>query len=174
MNISGVKPVRQRTNWTCGVGALRTVFHFYSVNVSEKELCTIGVIGEEGTGFSTMRMLAREYGFSFWATSNGNINKVKRWLSKNIPVLVCWQLGTPNGKNGHYSVITGIDDRFVTIADPSNYMEDELGKFAITKKMTIKKFVKHWFEVDDGITFKKWYAVIRPKLNERQRKTKHH
>lgn len=158
-----VKARKQKTNYTCGPASLRTIFHFYGVNVSEQELIDDGDIGEEGTGFQTMRMLARKNKFSFYSAHKGNLESIKKWLSRNIPILVCYQEGEPNGDNGHYAVLHGIDEKFIHIADPSNYFEGDMKKFTEPRKITIEKFLNHWWELDHGTKVKRWYAIIRPK-----------
>jgi predicted double-glycine peptidase len=165
-----VKSRKQLNSWSCGPASLRTIFHFYGVNVSEQELIDDGDIGEEGTGFQTMRMLARKHNFSFYSAHKGTLNDIKKWLSLNTPILICYQHHelTPNGNNGHYSVVYGIDNYFVHIADPSNYFEGDLKKFTGPKKITIEKFLNHWWELDHGTKVKRWYAIIKPskKKNE--------
>ena len=157
-----VKARKQLNSWSCGPASLRTIFHFYGVNVSEQELIDDGDIGEEGTGFQTMRMLTRKYGFSFYSAHKGSLDDIKKWLSKGIPILVCYQEGEPNGNNGHYSVVNGIDDSFIHIADPSNYFEGDLKKFAEPRKITIEKFLNHWWEIDHGTKVRRWYSIIKP------------
>lgn len=163
MPIIKMRARKQNTNYTCGPAALRSIFLFYGVAVNEKELVDFGDIGENGTGFSTMRQLAHEYGFSFYAKHMGTLNDLKRLLDKQQPVLVCYQEGEPNGKNGHYAVIHGYDDTFLNIADPSNYFEGNHNPFADPRKVTIEKFMSHWWEIDNGQKIKRWYAIIQPR-----------
>jgi len=163
MILSNVKSRPQKTDFSCGPASLRSIFYYYGVSVSEKELIDFGNIGEEGTDFATMRKLANEYGFSFWSTYKGTIEDLKRWLNKKIPVLVCYQLGNPSGHNGHYSIVYGIDNKYIWLSDPSNYYEGDGKKFTENRKMTIKKFMKHWFEYDNGIKYQKWFSIIKLK-----------
>lgn len=152
---------KQLQSWSCGEASLRTLFHHYGVEVSERELIDEGDITEEGTDFSTMRKLAREYGFSFFAKTNGSVEILEKYLKKKIPVLVCYQLGTPNGHNGHYSVISGIDSKYITISDPSNFVEGDGEKFTKNRKMEIDNFLKHWWETENSKVIRKWYAIVK-------------
>ncbi len=163
MILENVKSRCQHKDWSCGPASIRSLFYYYGISVSEQELIQYGEISEEGTDFATMRKLANEYGFSFWSTYMGTIEDIKKWLNKKIPVLVCYQLGNPSGFNGHYSVVFGVDDNYIWLSDPSNYDEGAGKKFTENRKMTIKKFMKHWFEYDNGIKYKKWYAIIKLK-----------
>lgn len=158
-----VRARKQRTNYTCGPASLRSIFYYYEHSVSEQELVDAGEVEEDGTDFSTMRKIAHEYGYSFFSKHHGNIDQLRKWLEKKIPVLVCYQEGEPNGKNGHYAVIHGINEHYLYIADPSNYFEGDNGKFTCPRKVTIEKFLKHWWEIDKNKKIKRWYAIVRPK-----------
>lgn len=159
-----LKARKQKTNHTCGPAALRTIFNYYKVKVSEQELILLGDIGEEGTDFQTMRQLAHEYGFSFYAKQYGNLEDIKKFIKRGYPVLVCYQSGTNNGNNGHYSVIFDIDDSFIYLADPANYIEGDKKKFSENRKMLIDTFMEHWWEEDDKV-IKRWFAIISPRKN---------
>jgi ABC-type bacteriocin/lantibiotic exporter with double-glycine peptidase domain len=166
-HVEGVRPRKQLKMWSCGPGALRTIFYFYGVNVSEKELVDIGDIDEEGTSEHQMRKLSHEYGFSFYGRANGHLKEVSKYLERGIPILICYQdHGPANGENGHYAVLTGVDKDWVEIADPANYYVGDGQKFAASKKMKKDNFLKRWFEVeidDDGTKLKvrHWFAIIR-------------
>jgi len=165
---------KQLRNYTCGPASLRSIFYFYGVSVSEQELVEAGEIKEDGTDVPIMRYLARQYGFSFWSKDNATITEMRRWLERKIPVLILYQdWGPPNGKNGHYAVITGINKDYVEIADPSNYQYADGNKFANTKRMSREVFLRRWFEVEKGIHYRKWFAIIKPsKTNGKAKKGK--
>lgn len=169
VEIEGVRPRKQRTSWTCGPASLRSIFYHYGYSVSEQELVIEGEIEEEGTDFKTMRKLARSHGFKFYSKENGTIDDLKKWLLKEIPILICYQdWGKPNGDNGHYAVLTGLSKTHVVISDPSNYWEGDGAKFASSKKMAIDNFLKRWFEIEDGVKVKHWFAVITPRKKKRK------
>ena len=164
-----LKSCKQKTNHTCGPASLRTIFNYYKVKVSEQELILLGDIGEEGTDFQTMRSLAREFGFSFYSKSNGSLEDIKKYLKKNIPILVCFQSGSNNGTNGHYSVIFDIDDSFIYLADPANWTQGDKKKYSENRKMLIDTFMEHWWEEENVKVIKRWFGIIRPrseKVNE--------
>jgi len=158
-----LRACKQKTNYTCGPAALRTIFNYYKVKVSEQELILLGDITEEGTDFQTMRNLSHEFGFSFYSRINGNLEDIKKYLKRNIPVLVCFQSGVNNGNNGHYSVIYDIDESFVYLADPSNWIEGEKTRYSKNIKMRIDTFMEHWWEEEDVKVIKRWFAIIRPR-----------
>ena len=167
--VEGVKPRKQLTEFSCGPASLRSLFYFYGLNVSEKELVDFGEIEEDGTDIKTMRKIARAYGFTFYSKTNASLADVQKYLVKNIPVLICYQLGVPNGKNGHYSVVSGISKDFVQIADPSNFWEGDGKKFANNRKMTTDKFLKAWFDMDNGIKIRKWFAILHPRSKKKKK-----
>ena len=166
IRIDKVKSLKQRTTYTCGPGTLRTILKFYGINVSEKELVVEGEIEENGTSHAQMKLLARKYNFSFYSKSNATIDNLKKYLKRKVPVIVDYQLGQNSGNNGHYSVVYGIDDEYVYLADPSNYIEGDNKKFSTNTKIQIDKFLENWWDPDDN---KKetthWLCIIKPKNN---------
>lgn len=163
VRIEGIKPIVQRTSYTCGPAALRTIFAHYGVKVSERELVEEAEITEDGTGFTQMKQLARSHGFTFREYRNGTINDLRRWLLKDSPVLTSIQdYGAPNGNNGHYVVVVGMSKRYVHLADPANYYEATRPRFAKQKRMSVENFTRRWFDVDDNVV-KGWYAILHPR-----------
>jgi len=168
IKLENVKNIPQRRDYTCGPASLRCLFHYYGVDVSEQELIDEGEIEEDGTSFKQMKYLAHKYDFSFYSKNNATLKDIENWLFKKNPVLVCFQAGPPNGLNGHYSVIVGIDKKYIYLNDPSNYFDGDRHKFINDRKMEIDKFLKHWWDIDDQIV-KNWFAVIKPR-KERNKK----
>jgi len=165
--IDEIKPIRQLTSYTCGLGALRTVFHYYGFDVSEDELKKAGCIDENGTSHQQMRKLANNYNFRFYAKSNATLEDLKKWLKKDCPVIIDYQdydYGRLGYNNGHYAVAYGIDDNFVYISDPANYNENDKKRFANNKKMEIDNFLKRWYDMDENQNeTRRWMVIIRPK-----------
>lgn len=162
-----IKARKQLTSWSCGPAALRTIFNYYKIKVSEKELILLGDIGREGTDFQTMKNLAKDFEFSFYSKSNGSLEGIKKFLKEGYPVLVCYQMGNnKSGHNGHYSVMYDIDDSFVYIADPSNWVEGDRKKYSKNIKMRKTTFLEHWWDTDADLPTGKvigWYGVLKPK-----------
>ncbi len=163
--IDNVRPIRQRREYTCGIASLRTIFHYYGFNISEEELKRIGNITEDGTSHLQMRKLANKYNFRFYAKSYATLEDLKKWLKQDCPVIVDYQdYGTSNGKNGHYSVVYGIDDNYIMLSDPANYVEGDNKKFSNNKKMTIEKFLERWWDEDEKENeINRWFVIIRPR-----------
>ena len=165
--IDNVKPRKQNTNYTCGPGSLRTIFHFYGYDIPEKDLIFTGEIEEDGTSHQQMRKIARTYKFKFYSKSDATLDDLKFWLKRDCPVIVDYQdydYGKLDGHSGHYAVVYGIDDHFVYISDPANYEDGDGKKFANNKKMEIENFMKRWFDLDEKQhNIKRWFAVVRPK-----------
>lgn len=159
-----VRARKQLKNYTCGPASLRSIFYHYGFTYSEQELVLEGEIEEDGTDFKTMRKLAHTFKFTFYSRENGSVDELKKWLAKGIPILVCYQdYGKPNGHNGHYAILTGVSPDYVVLSDPSNYWEGDGLKFASSKKMAIDNFLKRWFEVENGVKVKRWFAIVQPR-----------
>ena len=164
IKIEKVKANRQLKNFTCGPASLRTVFRFYGINVAERDLIDDADIEEDGTSHDQMKLLAHKYGFTFYSKSNATIEDLKKYLFRNNPVIVDYQLGANNGDNGHYSVLYGIDDEYVYLADPSNYIEGDNKKFSSDTKIQIDKFLENWWDPDDNKNeTRRWLAVLKLK-----------
>lgn len=161
VRVDGVKPLRQQEPYTCGPAALRTIFGFYGIKIPEHELVEDASIDEDGTSEYQMRRLAHQYGFSFYGRANGHIAEITQWLARGIPILICYQdWGPANGRNGHYAVLTGIDDTWVELADPANHYHSPQ---AYSKRMHREKFLKRWFEIEEGERVRKWFAICKPR-----------
>lgn len=159
-----IKARKQRLSFSCGPASLRTIFHFYGLSVSEQELIEKGQIQNDGTSHQMMSKLARMYNFKCYSKSNASVEDLEKWIKKGYPVIVNFQLGIPNGVNGHYAIIYGYDDKFFFLADPANYNEEDGKKFTENNKITRKKFIESWWDNDEKANeTSKWYCLIRPK-----------
>jgi len=79
----------------------------------------------------------------FKIKNNSNFEDIESWLKKGVPVIVDWfTKGRPDYpdsdvSDGHYSVVTGLDDKFIYLQDP------EIGK---TRKLKREDFMTVWFD----------------------------
>jgi len=76
--------------------------------------------------------------------SGGTIDDIRNLVGQDIPIIVDWQgstfIGSDGGK-GHYSVITGINDKEIK-------MVDSLPEFANGRTISIKDFEELWWDTD--------------------------
>ena len=164
LEITDFKIRKQLLEYSCGIAAVRSIFLYCGLSISEQELREKIGITKDGLSHKQMRKLVRMYNFSFYSKSNSSILDIEKYLSKNIPVIVNYQSGKPNGENGHYAVLVGYDAEYVKIADPSNYYEGDGKKFSNTKLMTRKDFLDRWWDINPNSNEdKKWMAIIKPK-----------
>ena len=65
------------------------------------------------------------------------------WLEKGVPVIVDWftrgrkDYGDSDVADGHYSVVMGLDDKYIYLQDP------EIGKM---RKLDREDFMTVWFD----------------------------
>jgi predicted double-glycine peptidase len=161
--VEGMRSRKQRTPYTCGPAALRSIFRYYGVSVPEKELVLLGDVDREGADPEQLRQLAHEYGFRFYARHNQKIANLERWLLEKVPAIVLLQdWGRNNGRSGHYTVVSGLSESSVLLADPANYTQGDHCVFTKGRRMGRGEFLDRWWDVDGGRIYRCWMAVVRP------------
>jgi predicted double-glycine peptidase len=154
-----VKPFQQKLNrGYCGPAALKILLSYYGMKKTEKELAKMtGWSRELGVSKKGIKNAAEQLGFKVKIKRNSNFKDIEKWLSKGVPVIVDWF--TRGGKNyddcniavGHYSVVMGLDKKFIYLQDP------EIGK---VRRLEREDFMKVWFDFT-GKYIKPWELVIR-------------
>lgn len=146
---------------SCGPASLKIVLAFYGVEKSEKELmilCKVKSHSGLGTSAENIKKAAEKLGFKAKIKENSSFKDIEFWLKKNVPVIVDWFTRGANEQgiaDGHYSVATGLDDKFIYLQDP------EIGKVRKIKK---DDFMKVWFDFK-GRYIKPNELVIRETIN---------
>lgn len=104
----------QQTKGFCGPASLRMVLDFYGIKKTEKEVANI--IGATKDGCSTDKVVSaiKKLGFKVEYKVGSNISELEKVTNKGIPVIIYW---TRHG-GGHFSVIYGVKNNRVYIADP--------------------------------------------------------
>jgi len=137
------KPYKEKMFDSCGPASLKIVLAFYGVEKSEKELmslCKVKPHSGMGTSAKNIKNAAEKLGFKAKIKENSSFKDIEFWLKKNVPVIVDWfTRGDDNCEiaDGHYSVVEGLDDKFIYLQDP------EIGKIRKIKK---NDFLKVWFD----------------------------
>lgn len=149
--IPGIEPVAQQTEYSCGVGALETIFRFHGKKIGNN----LHEITEKGSNHDDIRRIAKKNGFSVNRIGE-SVADIKKMVSAGHPVLVNYQdYGENNGKNGHYAVVIGYTGKKLHLADPA-----EGGK---KKWMGTRDFVQRWHDPDAPEGERKyWAAVVTP------------
>jgi len=157
---------RQSRPGYCGPAALLSVLRFYGLGISEHELvrrCRATI--DKGTNHKNIIRGLRSLGWHGFWKENGTISELRYFIKQNKPVVVDWFAED----DGHYSVVIGLDRKFIYLADP------EEGK---KRKILISKFKKIWFdfEGDSLKEAKKIYFewFLTPTLKRVQYKIKGH
>ena len=128
----------------CGPAVLKMVLGFYGIKKSEKALARLaGTTIEEGTDARQMQGVLRLFGLKTRIKSNSSFGDIKKYLDKDIPVIVDWF--TRGRKNypdsvvadGHYSIVVGLDKQYIYLQDP------EIGKL---RKIKRTDFLRVWFD----------------------------
>lgn len=128
----------------CGPASLKIVLGYYGVNKTEKELAEMaGLKNGLGRDEKRIKKTAEKLGFKVVIKNNSNFKDIEKWLSKGVPVIVNWFTRGRNDypesetADGHYSVVCGLDDKFIYLQDP------EIGKI---RKVKRDDFMRVWFD----------------------------
>ncbi len=136
------------------------VLAYYGVNKSERILgkmtrCTL----EDGTETKNIVRTARQLGFAAFSQEHTTVEELHHWLRLGVPPIVGWF----STDVGHYSVVIGINHRFVYLQDP------ERGK---KRRMWIPVFLRVWFGLRNEIPKSKHDLVIRRMIIIRPKRKK--
>ena len=140
-----LKPFQETLNASmCGPASLKIVLKYYNTEAAEKELAQLsGVSSDLGTDDKGLVRAAKHFGFKIKIKNNSNFKDIEKWLDQKVPVIVNWfTRGRKDYSNsaiadGHYSVVVGLDDKFIYLQDP------EIGKI---RKLKRDDFRKVWFD----------------------------
>ena len=124
-----IEPVKQ-SEGCCGPAVLKMVLSFYGINKTEEEL--IKLTKTDIKGYTTEEDLVRcaeLSGLKGLVKTDSSFDELKVYLDKGVPVIIDW---TSPEEGGHYSVVAGLDNEMIYVADP------HFGE--------IMKYEKMWFE----------------------------
>ncbi len=145
MKILNVKPFQETLRKEyCGPASLKIVLDYYGIKKSEKELARLCKVNKDlGTSAEKILSAARKMGLKTAVKNNSTFSDIERWINKNVPVIVNWftrgrrNYSDSDIADGHYSVVVGLDSKFIYLQDP------EIGKI---RKLTRDDFQKVWFD----------------------------
>ena len=128
----------------CGPASLKIVLGYYGVEKTEKELAKMAGWNKDlGVDDRGIKKAAEALGFKVKIKNSSNFQDIQNWLNKEIPIIVNWFTRGRNDysdsavADGHYSVVAGLDDKFIYLQDP------EIGKI---RKIKINDFMRVWFD----------------------------
>jgi predicted double-glycine peptidase len=131
-----LKIFEQTKSGYCGPASLLMVMDFYGFKTTEKELvkrCKTTV----RKGASGRNLVAAIKSFDwhgFWK-EDGKIAELEYFIRSGRPIIIDWY----SEYEGHYSVIIGIDKKYVYLADP------ETGKI---NRLLLERFKTVWFDFE--------------------------
>ena len=154
-----VKPFQETLHGGyCGPASLKIVLGYYGVQRSEREIAErCGRNSELGTNDISIKRAAKSYGFNVEIKNKASFSDVQKWLNKEVPVIVNWftrgrkDYGNSEVPDGHYSVVAGLDNKFIYLQDP------EIGKM---RKIKRYDFMRVWFDFT-GDYIKSGELIIR-------------
>lgn len=140
-----VKPFQETLNADmCGPASLKIFLKYYGVDKSEDELAMLCKVKKGlGTNDRSIKSAAEKLGFKVKIKNNSSFKDIESWLRKGVPVIVDWftrgrmDYGDSDVADGHYSVVMGLDDKFIYLQDP------EIGKM---RKIEREDFMTVWFD----------------------------
>jgi len=128
-----LKSFRQ-TPGLCGPASLKIVMDYYGVSVSEAEIAKAAkATKERGVSAKGLIRAAKYFGFKAIFKKNSSLRDLEYFVEKRMPVIVDWF----SEDDGHYSVVTDINNRNVVLLDPA------LGGKKVFSRET---FFRIWFD----------------------------
>lgn len=135
--------IKQDLDFSCGAASIATLLNgYYSQKVTEEEVLKIMNKGDLMASFDDMQRAVGILGFE----SKGYAVSFDTLKTLKIPVIVYIK----HRKTDHFSVISGINEQFVQLSDPS------LGKITLTKY----QFLEMWNTRDNDIYTGKILTIL--------------
>jgi ABC-type bacteriocin/lantibiotic exporter with double-glycine peptidase domain len=170
MNLLDLPPFQETLNQSmCGPATLKMLLMFYNLpggELADVELAKrCGTDPKLGTSNEQFLSTAEQFGLSAHVKTLAELNDIKAWIEKGVPVIVDWF--SPGRKDaadgdmpdGHYSIVVGLDDKNIYLQDP------ELGAL---RTIPHEQFYRVWFDFkQDTITdwdtmVIRWMAAVYP------------
>ncbi len=160
----------------CGPAVVVSVLRFWgNGQVSQDDVVTAAGLtteeicreGKDVGGIPPDKMITAIRGLApdlrVWSKLGATIDDLRQVTEAGYPAIVAWQttdednvVPPPSGEDeGHYSIVTGVDEENVYISDPSSGQEKIRG---------IKRqfFESRWWDKNEGIEYQKLMIVVEP------------
>ena len=141
----------------CGPASLKIVLDYFGIYKTEEELAGLASKTELGTDDEGLTKAAESLGLKTFIKNESSFEDIEEWLGKGIPVIVDWftrgrsDYSDSSVADGHYSVVSGIDDENIYLQDP------EIGGLRTIPR---SEFLKVWFDFT-GETIRPDGLIIR-------------
>jgi ABC-type bacteriocin/lantibiotic exporter with double-glycine peptidase domain len=137
----------------CGPACLKMILEYYGIFVSEEEIAKISFASKEnGTSLNGIVKAAKHFGFKVFLKDESSLDDLKYFIIRQIPIIVDWFCED----DGHYSIVTGINDNKILFIDPG-FQEDSLKE----REMSVEKFLRVWFDFPGEFIKKKKELILR-------------
>lgn len=151
---AAVKPVRQRTQYSCMSASMAMCLNALDYEVTEDEVNKVmGSRPMKGAAWEDALACAQHYGCRATLTTPATVSQLKKWTDAGVPVMIAWN---PEGRDwSHASVVfdvqEGPEGRVVLVADPNIPNPEKT-----VREVPEDDFYGKWYE--------KWpnYLVRRP------------
>jgi ABC-type bacteriocin/lantibiotic exporter with double-glycine peptidase domain len=145
MKLLKIKPFQESLyKGYCGPAVLKMILGYYGIEKSEEELAElVGATNYNGTDDKSISKVLKKFELNCEVKNNSNFLDIQKYLDSDIPVIVDWftrgRADYPDSAvaDGHYSIVVGLDDKFIYLQDP------EIGKL---RKLARNDFLKVWFD----------------------------
>lgn len=141
----------------CAPASLKILLSHYGVNKTEEELAKLCSTSKDlGTNDKSIKKAAEDLGFRVEIKNCADFKDIRQWLEKSTPVIVNWftrgrsDYSDSEVADGHYSVVTGLDDENIYLQDP------EIGKMRTINR---NDFMRVWFDFT-GDRIESWDEMI--------------
>jgi len=139
--------VKQDFDYSCGAASLATLLtEYYGISVSEQALLQAMDKGEFRASFEDMAQALAQFGFK----AQGFAASWEQLVKLRMPVVVYLQ----HRKNDHFSVLRGIDENTVWLADPS------LGNRTYSKVQFLEMWQTREDDIEHSDLHGKFLAVV--------------
>ena len=136
-------------DYTCGVGALQSLFYYYGKDLRHDELVkALEPDPIKGTNYRRMVEFARSLGFQVDVLTQMSLEELKKLIDDRKPIIVLIQAWpdslvkwSESWDEGHYAVAIGYDERNIYFMDPST-----LGHYTF---IPVPEFLDRWHDKDD-------------------------
>jgi ABC-type bacteriocin/lantibiotic exporter with double-glycine peptidase domain len=140
-----IKPFQETLNASmCGPASIKIVLDYYGIEKSENELAKLCKVDKNlGVEDKIIKRVAEQLGFKVIIENDSNLKDIEKWLDKKVPVIVDWftkgrlDYSESEVADGHYSVVAGLDDKYIYLQDP------EIGRI---RKLKRDDFMRVWFD----------------------------
>lgn len=148
MKILEFPELRQTFEYDCGAQALQSVFVYYGIELREELIIKEAKTTEKGTSVENLLKAIENNGLKY-DSKEMNIDDVKEYIDKNIPVILLIQAWTKeekvnwqeNWKDGHYVVAIGYDHEKIYFEDPYAFRRTSL---------SFKEIEERWHDIIEG------------------------